>query len=140
MFALFFIFISTTLAQRKVSALSPVEEAQFSYQQFNACKDLAKEKHSINREQLLECVSSQTSSNVTERLNQKIAIWLVSLKSLGALQECPADKLILFPRASSKEYKILRCASFIKGGDPGKALFYFKEEAGQMKIDGIQFL
>lgn len=101
------------------------------YGRFKSCRGLA-------GRDTISCVSSLTTSDTSERLNQKIARWLMDLDSLGSLENCPHEIVRLFPRANESRYVAIRCVSYEASGRADRALFYFAKEGGELKIAGIQ--
>lgn len=118
---------------RSPKSLSPSEEATFTYNQFLDCKSTEL------GESRIKCIKKVASENLNDRIIQKIAIWLERANLNKALNTCSDKKLALFPHASKNEYKIIRCINFQFAQKNKKAVIYFLDEAGLMKIDGIQF-
>lgn len=119
--------------KRMPNSLTSLEEASLTYNQFLECHD---EKNTSN---IAKCVQKTVSENISPKLNKKISFWLTQVKLDKTLEDCPEKKLALFPHSSNLEYKVIKCFNFKRGKLNNKAVIYFLEEVGQMKIDGIQF-
>jgi hypothetical protein len=70
---------------------------------------------------------------------EKMSFWLSTVSIKNNLQKCPEEKLFLFPKASAKEYKSVKCFDFKQNTQNKTGIIYFLEDSGYIKIDGIQF-
>lgn len=128
------IIVCSSAISRTPNALSPQEEADMTYTQFRECKQIPQ------GEARLKCLKKVSSENINGRLLQKISLWLEQVKLENKMIACPKDKLSLYPHTSNDKYKLIKCINFTLMKREKQGIIYFLDEAGLMKIDGIQFL
>lgn len=127
------IMLASALSAGSLACLSDSDIADFTFEQFRNCK-------AVKEADVAVCVGKFTSPRLTQPTTQKLAKWLLDLDQIGDLGHCPQETLNLFPQASNPAYKLVKCFSFSARGNDGTALVYFAEDAGEMAIEGLQFL
>ncbi|WP_417531598.1 hypothetical protein [Marinobacter lipolyticus] len=132
---LFLCLASASLVHADRTMLSGADKAALltTFESVLECRNL-------DQQNVTDCVAALTATDLSPRLNQKIAKWLFDVQRFGEMELCRQEVIGLIPAAEETRFLAVRCVSYRFFDKRDTAVFYFVEENGSVKLAGIQTL